>query len=220
MSLHGNHTGMTSAQKGHSLILDCFMGKRLTTWYSAVTDAWDTLCKEALPASLLLLTVVYAGAAQFGWAVVALVCTGGVACAVELPLAHLDPPLPTHSWKIGGENNVGQGCIKPFKPWIWCVLTEAHGFWSPDSVGLARSGRASQQHEARSTGVPHHRAHPPVVTIYNSIIVYVWPPTVHYHASEEDAKGSSKGKGLLLSCMQVVLANVTIVVVLPLHRDL
>lgn len=97
MSLHGHHTGMTSAQKGHLLILDCFAGKRLTTWYSAITNAWDTLRKEALPAGLLLLTVVYTGAAQFGWAVVALVCTGGVACAVELPLAHLNPPLPTHS---------------------------------------------------------------------------------------------------------------------------
>lgn len=52
--------------------------------------------KEALPARPLLLAVVDAGATQLGWAVVALVGACGVAGAVELPLTHLNPPLPAH----------------------------------------------------------------------------------------------------------------------------
>lgn len=54
------------------------------------------MCEEALPARLLLLAVVDAGAAQLGRAIVALVCTCGVARAVQLPLTHLNPPLPAH----------------------------------------------------------------------------------------------------------------------------
>lgn len=87
---------MTSAQKGHWLVLDGSAWERLTTRYSAVTNAGDAVRKEALPARPLLLAVVDAGATQLGWAVVALVGACGVACAVELPLTHLNPPLPAH----------------------------------------------------------------------------------------------------------------------------
>lgn len=87
---------MTSAQKGHSLVLDGSARERLTTRYGAVTNAGDALRKEALPARPLLLAVVDAGAAQLGRPVVALVCARGVAGAAELPLTHLDPPLPAH----------------------------------------------------------------------------------------------------------------------------
>lgn len=56
--------------------------KLLTTCQSTVTNAGDALCEEPLPAGLLLLAVVHAGAALLGWAEVALVCTGGVASPV------------------------------------------------------------------------------------------------------------------------------------------
>lgn len=74
-----------------------FAGRRLTTWKRAVTNARDTLGKEPLPARLLLFTVVYLGAAVFGRAAVALVCAGGVARPVELPLTDLNAALLTHS---------------------------------------------------------------------------------------------------------------------------
>lgn len=53
--------------------------------------------EEPLPAGLLLLTVVYLGAALFGWAEVALVSAGGVARPIELPLTDLNASLLTHS---------------------------------------------------------------------------------------------------------------------------
>lgn len=55
------------------------------------------MCKEPLPASLLLLTVVYPGAALFGWAEVALVCAGGAARPIELLLIDLNASSLAHS---------------------------------------------------------------------------------------------------------------------------
>lgn len=89
-------SGSASAQRGHSLGLDCSAGQRLTARYGAVADAGHAVSEEALPARLLLPAVVDAGAAQLGRPVVALVGTRGVARAVQLPLAHLHPPLPAH----------------------------------------------------------------------------------------------------------------------------
>lgn len=59
------------------------------------------------------------------------------------------------------------------------ALTEADRFWSPAAIGLAGSGRASHQHETRATGVPHHRARPPVVTKHHAVIIHIWRPTIH-----------------------------------------
>lgn len=99
-------SGSTSAQKGHSLVLERSAGERLTTREGAVADAGHAVREEALPARLLLLAVVDAAAAQLGRAVVALVCTRGVARAVQLPLTHLNPPLPAHSWQLAREKTL------------------------------------------------------------------------------------------------------------------
>lgn len=75
-------SGSTSAQKGHSLVLERSAGQRLTTRYGAVADAGHAVSEEALPARLLLAAVVDAAAAQLGRPVVALARACGVARAV------------------------------------------------------------------------------------------------------------------------------------------
>lgn len=69
----------------------------LTTRYSAVADAGGTLGKEALPASLLLVAVVYAATALFRGAKVALVCAVRGAGPTQLPLTDLNASTLTHA---------------------------------------------------------------------------------------------------------------------------
>lgn len=76
------------------------------------------------------------------------------------------------------------GLKETIQPLDWCPLTETGRHWSPEAIRLAKSGRTSHEHEARATGVPHHRAHPPVVTKNYSIKVHIWPPTVHCDTKE------------------------------------
>lgn len=96
---------------------------------------------------------------------------------------------------------------------VQCLLTEAGRFRGPEAIRLADSGGFSHQHEARATGVPHHRAHPPVVTMKHSIVVHIWPPTVHCHTTERKAwhKAPWRIKGLR--------SEVRLVAVSPRHRD-
>lgn len=70
--------------------------KRFAARRGTIADAGDTLREEALPASLLLLTVVYPGAAVLGRTRVDLRLAGGVACLAELPLTDFNSSSFTH----------------------------------------------------------------------------------------------------------------------------
>lgn len=94
---HRQNIHIQSNNEAHSSLLNSVVGRLLTTWQSAVTNAWGTLHKEPLPASVLLLTVVDLSAALFWWAEVAFICTGGVACPVQFPLIDFDASPLAHT---------------------------------------------------------------------------------------------------------------------------
>ncbi|KAA8587044.1 hypothetical protein FQN60_000880 [Etheostoma spectabile] len=69
-------------------------------------------------------------------------------------------------------------------------LGSAPGSDGDEQAEVFSSDSSGQDHEARATGVPHHRAHPPVITVHFSIIVHIGPPTVHCHTKQRKCKGT------------------------------
>lgn len=94
---------------------------------------------------------------------------------------------------------------------FYCLLTEADGFGGPEAIGLAWPGWGSQQDEARATGVPHHRAHPPVITVNHSVIVRIRPAAVHWHM---------KRTKIRTVCYGFFMENERVDTDWPLQRDL
>lgn len=82
------------------------------------------------------------------------------------------------------------------------ALTEADRFWSPAAISSAISGWASHQHETRATGIPHHWAHPPVVTEHHTVVVHIWSPTVHWNTKEMSISHQAGQKGSLHSVLK------------------